>query len=356
MDVTTLPGRYVFNGQVHSGGQGNVYVCQDTVLNRRVAIKEMSATTDPHAILQEIAALKDIVSKHVVEVYDILFDPDDSVAAVVLEYVPGDDLTDYVNMMKDESDYIKTLYQIASGLADMHDCGKIHRDIKHNNVKFDAEGIIKIFDFGISKDDKSNAVTMGGQGTLGYRAPELYAVPTAPYGKAVDTYAFGVLAWWLRCGKLPSKLMEVPPQQSGPVRSLSSSFASLPSDVVSMIDSTLNVNPNERPSMANVRDVFAQRLLFGRHRAYLSSRGHEYDLHKPGTGVTITTRDGSIQVRYDGLRFIVGSVSGDVFVNNSTAHDGQQLPGASVITIGDPDLGPRRTFVTFDISHPEVVL
>ena len=65
---------------------------------------------------------------------------------------------------------------------------------------------------------------------------------------------------------------------------------------------------------------------------------------------------GGIEIRYDGLQFVVASVSGDVFVNNSAVTVGETLPGASVITIGAQNLGARRTFVTFDISHPEVVL
>ena len=54
MDLSKLPSRYRFTGQIHSGGQGNVYVCKDQTLDRSVAIKEMKATTDPSAILNEI--------------------------------------------------------------------------------------------------------------------------------------------------------------------------------------------------------------------------------------------------------------------------------------------------------------
>ena len=356
MDLSKLPGRYKFTGQIHSGGQGNVYVCSDQTLDRLVAIKEMKATTDPDAILNEIITLKEVVSKHVVEVYDILSDADNSAAAVVLEYVPGDDLTRYAEALEDDSEYLKTLYQIASGIADMHECGKVHRDIKPNNMKHDAEGIVKIFDFGLCKDDETNAFTMHGHGTDGYRAPELYAAPPTPYTRAVDTYAFGALSWWLLEGELPPGLWERPPQESTLVPSISTSSA-LPAEVVETIDATLRVNPDARPSMAEVRDVLAQRLLFGRHRAHLSTGHHEYDLNTPGQGVTLNIAEmGSMEIRYDGLRFVVASVSGDVFVNNSTVTLGQELPGASVITIGATNLGSKRTFVTFDISHPEVVL
>ena len=357
MDLSKLPSRYRFTGQIHSGGQGNVYVCKDQTLDRSVAIKEMKATTDPSAILNEIITLKEVVSKHVVEVFDILSDPENSVTAVVLEYVPGDDLTKYAETLEDESEYLRTLYQIASGIADMHGCGKIHRDIKHNNMKHDAEGIVKIFDFGLCKDDETYPITMYGHGTDGYRAPELYAAPPTPYTRAVDTYAFGALSWWLLKGRLPPELMERPPQKSALVPSISSSSASLPIEVAATIDATLSVDPEARPPMAEVRDVLAQRLLFGRHRAHLSTGYNEYDLNTPGQGATLNVNGmGGIEIRYDGLQFVVASVSGDVFVNNSAVTVGETLPGASVITIGAQNLGARRTFVTFDISHPEVVL
>lgn len=357
MDLNKLPSRYEFTGQIHSGGQGNVYVCRDRTLDRLVAIKEMKATTDPSAILNEIITLKEVVSKHVVEVYDILSDTDGAITAVVLEYVPGGDLTGYAEALKGDAEYLKTLYQIASGIADMHRYGKVHRDIKPNNMKLDAEGVVKIFDFGLCKDDETNAFTMYGHGTDGYRAPELYAAPPIQYTRAVDTYAFGALSWWLLDGELPPELWERPPQESAPVPSISSSSSSLPTEIVATIDATLSVDAEVRPSIEEVRDVFAQRLLFGRHRAHLSTGSDEYNLNTPGQGVRLDIKGrGSITIRYDGLRFFVASVSGDVFVNNSIVTVCHELPGASVITIGATHLGPKRTFVTFDISHPEVVL
>jgi len=357
MDISKLPPRYKFTGQVHAGGQGNVYVCEDLNLDRLVAIKEMNPTTDPDAIINEIVSLKEIASKHVVEVYDIISDPAQSVTAIVLEYVPGDDLTEYASNDPSESDYIETLYQVANGIADMHDCGKVHRDIKHNNMKYDAEGIVKIFDFGLCKDDSSDAVTMYGHGTDGYRAPELYAAPPAPYSRAVDVYAFGALAWWLAEGEFPQELKEKPSQQSKTVRSISTCPMDLPPEIVALLDSTLCVDANARPSMVDVRDIIARRLLFGRHRANFSTGYTEFDLSTPGKAYSLNIVGvGNIVIRYDGLKFFVETVSGDVFVNNSVVTNGQSLPGSCVITIGAPHMGANRTFVTFDISHPEVVL
>ena len=356
MDFSAVPSRYVFDGESFSGGQGNVYTFRDTVLDRRVAIKEMAAA-DQTAILHEVEMLKDVTSKHVVELYDVLIDASLTISGLVVEYVPGDDLSSYASDSPDDIEYLKTLYQIATGIADLHSCGKVHRDIKPINMKRDSEGLVKIFDLGLSQYDQPNAATMAAKGTHGYRAPELYAAPPAKYGKAVDTYAFGAVCWWLRGGDLPQALEEIPPQSTSSVPSIAASFPSIPDDIASIIDAALQVEPERRPLMADVRDVLARRLLFGRHRAHLSSGDHEYDLQSVGQGVRISrASEDSVSVVYDGLRFAIKKVIGNVYVNNRTASDGQELPGSSVITLGTQDLGNRRTFVTFDISHPEVVL
>lgn len=61
---------------------------------------------------------------------------------------------------------------------------------------------------------------------------------------------------------------------------------------------------------------------------------------------------GSIAVEYNGYEFVLGSVTGNVFINNTGAKAGNVMPGCCVITFGT---GSNRRFVTFDVSHPEVM-
>ena len=358
MDFSIIPSRYEFNGEIHSGGQGNVYVFHDQDLNRLVAIKEANRNADQDTLLNEIRALSGVASKHVVELYDVLF-KEGMIAAIVVEYISGDDLTPFANEPISEEDFLKTLYQVSAGIADMHASVIVHRDIKHNNMKRDAEGIVKIFDFGLAKDYTLDAITLRGHGTHGYRAPELCGAFPAPFGLAVDTYAFGALCWWLLEGDFPHELKQIPPQADSPVPSISSSTSSLtlPTKIVSVIDDALSVDPARRPMMADVRDALAQQLLYGRHRAHLSAGDNEYHLERPGQRVRVKIPGkGAITVRYDGFQFLISDVEGDVFINNGVARSGQLLPAASVITIGGQDLGSKRVFVAFNISHPEVVL
>jgi hypothetical protein len=61
---------------------------------------------------------------------------------------------------------------------------------------------------------------------------------------------------------------------------------------------------------------------------------------------------GSLDIHYDGLRFTVQEVTGETFINATTAVPGQQMPPACVITFGT---GRNRAFLTFDVSNPEVL-
>ena len=62
---------------------------------------------------------------------------------------------------------------------------------------------------------------------------------------------------------------------------------------------------------------------------------------------------GQIQIQYDGLDFRVKSVSGDVYINNRRLEIGDALPGSCVVALG---AGSNRKYITFDLSHPEIVL
>jgi serine/threonine-protein kinase len=88
----------------------------------------------------------------------------------------------------------------------------VNRDIKLSNMKISAEGLVKLFDFGLSSDDGSH-VTATSRGTAVYRAPELYKTP-ALVSKPCDGYAFGICCWALLTNSMPKVLVELPPQKS----------------------------------------------------------------------------------------------------------------------------------------------
>ena len=131
----SLPSRYEFQHEILKGGQGSVYVCRDRNLDRLVAIKALHDVSDPTALTKEINGRALIKSKHVAELYDCILDPVNAAPlALVLEYVPGVSLADQAQHPAGVEHAVRILYQICSGVADIHAAGVIHRDIKPSNI------------------------------------------------------------------------------------------------------------------------------------------------------------------------------------------------------------------------------
>jgi eukaryotic-like serine/threonine-protein kinase len=168
-----IPPRYIPTGTVFSGGMGEVLICKDEILEREVAIKFIQDVKDQRRLFDEIAALQKIRSKHVVQIFDVFLNDIDRKVGIVQEYVSGKDLVSFCSgKVLSIDEYLKILYQIASGVSDIHDQGLIHRDIKPSNMKFDQSSIIKIFDFGLARFSGQNDSTLGFAGTPGFAAPE----------------------------------------------------------------------------------------------------------------------------------------------------------------------------------------
>jgi len=332
-----------------------VRICRDKQLNRQVAIKIIKDVSDKEALRSEVSALATIQSKHVVQLYDFVVDGGGSYAAIVQEYLPGEDLSAFSSGPADLSRYLKALFQISCGIADIHAHGKIHRDIKPMNMRFDAEGIIKVFDFALSCDVSPTPVTRTARGTDVYRAPELYGTLPVTFTAAVDVYAFGVTAWEMLDPFVPLEFQEFPPFTSGGVVSFSSHALGLTPDVVAILDKTISVNPAFRPQMAEIRDVLARRLLFGKHVGCLTYDGGIHKLASVGNSVTVNVPGvaASFRLTYDGLVFHMINISGNVDINNVSATNDCIMPESCVLTTSN---GRVRKFLTFDISHPEVVL
>jgi eukaryotic-like serine/threonine-protein kinase len=354
-----LPPRYKPTGKsFNGGGMSQAIVCKDEHLERHVVIKWLQPGVDQGRLADEIAALSTIRSKHVVEIFDVIRNESGKIAGIVEDYLPGDDL-DKKLPIKDVHEFMRIAYAIACGISDVHECGHVHRDIKPNNTKFDVEGCLKLFDFGLSRPDDLDAWTIGTVGTPGYLAPELCVDDGEEvcFSRAVDVYAFGATAVKMMLGKLPADLKKLPPVLPCSEADFGAHPIGLPKEVSEVLKACLSANPNDRPAISEVRDVLALHLLRGKHRATLVMQSTVYHLDTNRPAVKISTGSlGVIQIGYDGLRFIVTDVSGIVTINNLPVTIGQKLRGAGIIIFGDPSLGWNRKYVSVDVSHPEVVL
>jgi Tol biopolymer transport system component len=205
------------------GGMGEVYVAQDTKLNRQVALKllprEMASDVERlerfRREAQAVAALNhpNIVTIHSVEEAD-------GVHFITLELVEGQTLD---KLIPAGGVSIEKFFNIAIPLVDAvaaaHDRGVVHRDLKPANVMVTADDRVKVLDFGLAKllepDPKTKAgaeTAMAGEhltgegkilGTVAYMSPE--QAEAKPLDHRTDIFSLGVILYQLATGELPFK-------------------------------------------------------------------------------------------------------------------------------------------------------
>ena len=125
-----------------AGAYGVVEVWHDQLLDRDVAIKWLASSDGEEQLLNEWKMLATADSSFVAEIYDLIFDRDGTLAGIVMEYIDGVDLSAYP-VPKSQDDLVaalRTLYQYAHGLADIHAKDVVHRDVKPDNGMLGADG------------------------------------------------------------------------------------------------------------------------------------------------------------------------------------------------------------------------
>ncbi|RGP35722.1 serine/threonine protein kinase [Pseudotabrizicola alkalilacus] len=347
-------GRYEATGAMKPGGMSVTYTCTDTRLDRSVVIKTLQDKSDPKRLKDKQKALLKVRSNHVVQLLDILsFESHGKVYdCLVLEHIEGEDLKE--GEFDIDQRYYSTLWQIAKGLEEIHSAGIVHRDIKPNNIRVTKDGLVKIIDFGLSREVGVDNSTKGAYGFLPYMAPELLQKPPVLFTTATDVYSFAVLALSIVKAGLPPSLKCVPPAPAPTV--VSSHLVGLDAVLMPILQRCLDGNPENRPAISDVVQAFERVLLRDRHRARIVIGGNISEISKSkriakpnvSNGKTIFAQ---IEIRYDGNGFIVDSVTGVVNINNTTAAPGAKLPMSCVLAFqAQPG---RFYYATFDVSNPE---
>jgi serine/threonine-protein kinase len=356
-----LPARYAKVLQkLPGGGMSETLVCHDNNLQRSVVIKALKPGIAAHRLLDELKALSAIRSDYVVQVYDVITDDSGAVVGFVEEHLSGPDLTDCATGCS-AHEATKNLYPVAAGIAEIHAHGMVHRDIKPDNMKRDASGQLKIFDFGLAKDNLSPG-TKSLYFTPGYTAPEAFSA--SPHGvhtfsPALDVFAFGcVCIWLLNHQKLPPELFKVPPSLPIPGFTFKALAVPIPPRVADLLDRCIDPNPATRPSMDELTSELAAEVLRDRHRLLLTLSGTEYSVDASKPNIGLKWQNATANISYTGTEFIISSTTGPVMINNGPAATGQRLTGSCIIVLGVDDRanGLSRASITCDVSHPEVSL
>jgi len=198
-----LAGRYRVVRRLGAGGSASVLLCEDELLERKVAVKVLhpSADSDTGRRIQREARLgASLTHPNLVTVFDTVVE--DDVLLLVMEYVPGETLADVIARgPMTPQDALAVLRPVAQALDFVHARGIVHRDVKPANVLLRENGQVKLADLGIaSAEDLTQITGEGGVlGTLSYAAPE--QLEPGPATPAADVYVLGAVAYELLTGQ-----------------------------------------------------------------------------------------------------------------------------------------------------------
>lgn len=204
----TLDDRYLISSHVGSGGMSRVFLAEDLVMHREVAIKMLreEIAKDEASVrrfVHEAKAVSMLTHPNVVSVYDVAMSSKDKY--IVLEYAVGITLKEYLREKGPltASEVIHIAVQILAGLEHAHSKGIIHRDIKPQNIIIAPDGAIKVTDFGIAKLPGSETITMSDKaiGSVHYISPEQASGKPVDYRS--DLYSVGIILYEMICNRLP---------------------------------------------------------------------------------------------------------------------------------------------------------
>ncbi|MGD8441465.1 MAG: serine/threonine-protein kinase, partial [Holophagae bacterium] len=249
------------------GGMGQVFLAEDTSLDRKVALKFLSeeALQDPVArqrFLREAKSAAALDNPFICQIYET--GEVDNEPFIAMEYVEGESLAERLRrgpLPVDEA--LKIGCEVAEALEAAHEHGIAHRDLKPANIMLSAKGHAKVMDFGLAK-----RVAIGGEidsegetaatdhltatgaaiGTLAYMSPEqLKAEPLQP---STDIFSFGVVLFEMLTGghpfHRPSSAETIKAIMLDPPADLEIADADVPTALAPVLEKALAKDPADR--------------------------------------------------------------------------------------------------------------
>lgn len=200
--------RYEIIKLIGEGGMANVYLAEDTILDRKVAVKVLRGDLSGddkfvRRFQREALAASSLSHPNIVEIHDV--GEDSGNFYIVMEYIEGKTLKQLIKKRGVLSlpEVIDIMLQLLDALAHAHDSYIIHRDIKPQNIMITESGLVKITDFGIAMALNSAELTQTNSvmGSVHYLPPE----QASGKGSTIksDIYSCGILMFEMLTGRVP---------------------------------------------------------------------------------------------------------------------------------------------------------
>lgn len=264
---TLLSSRYELVELIGSGGMGEVWRANDSLLNREVAVKLLHARHMADRVSRERFRTEGRITavlSHpgIAQVFD--YGEQDDLAFLVMELIVGEPLSVILDRHPNGLEppmVVDVIVQVARALGAAHSRGVVHRDLKPGNLLVTGDGTVKLTDFGIARGNESLGLTQTGMvmGTAQYISPE--QASGSPATPASDLYALGVVAYECLSGSPPfhadsplalalAHVRDTPPPLS----------EHLPAELRDLVDALLRKTPEERPGSSTEVISLAQGL------------------------------------------------------------------------------------------------
>jgi serine/threonine-protein kinase len=335
---------YRIISKLGEGGMGEVYLAQDTKLDRKVALKvlpaEVAANRDRmERFVREAKAAAALNHPNIAHIYEI--GHSEGTNFIAMEFIEGQTLREKIHKERTElRKLLRFLQHAAEGLARAHAAGIVHRDLKPDNIMITYDGHAKILDFGLAKlieqsnlpaSDSSDVATAvmphhsapgTVMGTVGYMSPEQAQGKTKVIDQRSDVFSFGCILFEACTGKKPfegesviKSLHMVVYEPAPPIGDLN---PSAPPELQRIVRRCLAKDPDER--YQSIKDVAIELKELRRDLEGpgfdttvppppRSSSGSETDsTRRENISPTVSTPSSSLQTRASSAEYVVSGI------------------------------------------------
>ena len=259
--ITEIAG-YRLIQRLGSGGMGDVYKAYNGALHRTAAIKILHQQEMADRFRNEAYIQSSVSHPNIAALFEYIVSGD--MACIIMEYVEGESLDVYGHrkgrLSNAETESI--VKQIASALSYLHSRDILHRDIKPQNFKIQADGKVTMLDFGIAKNKYTPKLTQQGfiVGTTEYLAPEQFKQQVE---KKSDIWSLGVMTYELLTGYMPFDAGNAVTMrykiEKGEFTKPSILVPGVSGKLSQMIEKSLQVNPVNRMSASAIEMLFTEK-------------------------------------------------------------------------------------------------